>query len=360
MKVHFPEDEDRVGFYPKDGEEEIGMERIFSFGKENIERELDTVIIPDIHGDVFALLDCLLRFGLINAKGEWLNRKVRLVFLGDLIDRGGHDRKVLDFVIRLKKYVEGSEGEFVCLAGNHELFLLSVLYGEKSVPQVSTHIFNFWSSCRGVLRDFGFNPDVYHSVGDIREVFFREENKKYIDFLTSLRVFYQFDDVLTVHGSVTPFWAEKLSKEGVESVNNQFWASVYSGNFAGFLDIPHSRSSRGVDFDVASPLWTDFSSLNAISSRERYRLVEGLDEIGAKYVLCGHQYYHVVRKIEMNDKTFLCLDTAMTRGYGGVTKAGGMQISAGSCMHFVAVNSDGTWHTSLDDVTVETRIRIVR
>ncbi len=74
-------------------------------------------IIGDVHGEINALNDLLLQLGYA-ADGQHRDDR-RLVFLGDLIDRGPDSPAVLQKVMAL---VEGGWAQLIL--GNHELNLL--------------------------------------------------------------------------------------------------------------------------------------------------------------------------------------------------------------------------------------------
>jgi Calcineurin-like phosphoesterase len=71
-------------------------------------------IVGDVHGDLDALESLLRRLGYV-ADGHHPQRR-RLVFLGDLVDRGPDSVRVLR---RVRNLIE--EGRAQCLLGNHEL-----------------------------------------------------------------------------------------------------------------------------------------------------------------------------------------------------------------------------------------------
>lgn len=74
-------------------------------------------VVGDIHGEIGALRDLLAHLGY-DAEGRH-SRGRRLVFIGDLCDRGPDSPAVIDYVRRL---VEAGLAQ--CLLGNHELNLL--------------------------------------------------------------------------------------------------------------------------------------------------------------------------------------------------------------------------------------------
>lgn len=324
--------------------------------KNEIFREKDTLVVPDIHGDLDALQNCLDRFGFINEQRDWVAGQARLVLLGDLIDRGGQDIEVLDYVIDLKSQIQDSGGDFSCLVGNHELLWFNAIYGDPYTdPSIKTTIRTFLVNCRGLLKDFGIE-EIPRDFLKIREVFFREENQKYLKFLSSLDVFYQFDDFLAVHGSVGPTWSKFFHEYGVDIVNQDFRESFYSGFFGKYNNVPKVARGGSCSFDESSPMWADHSGLAGLSLDQELELFENLDQMFVNTVLCGHQYGDVARRYKISNlfsdssKEILCLDTSMTRGYGKVTKAGGMMVYKGYDTNFEIVNADGSIHTNFDEI----------
>src|SRR5437870_632790 len=77
---------------------------------------MNTYVIGDIHGR-YHLLKQLERHV------PWNLKKDKIVFLGDLIDRGDGIREVVDEVIRLKS----KNPNVVTVRGNHEQMLLDCL-----------------------------------------------------------------------------------------------------------------------------------------------------------------------------------------------------------------------------------------
>jgi Calcineurin-like phosphoesterase len=74
-------------------------------------------IVGDVHGEIDALRELLTQLGY-DASGEHREHR-RLIFIGDLTDRGPDSPAVFDFVAKLVH-----EGKAQCVLGNHELNLL--------------------------------------------------------------------------------------------------------------------------------------------------------------------------------------------------------------------------------------------
>ena len=73
-------------------------------------------VVGDIHGEIEPLMQLLAQLGY-DSRGRHAHR--RLVFIGDLIDRGPDSPAVLEFV---RELVMAEQAQ--CLLGNHELLLL--------------------------------------------------------------------------------------------------------------------------------------------------------------------------------------------------------------------------------------------
>src|SRR3954467_8258174 len=105
--------------------------------------------IGDIHGRL-DLLDALL--DKIHSDVERSKaRKVLLVFVGDLIDRGPHSAEVIE---RLRTYRRAGF-KSIFLLGNHEEVLLRILRGEAELIAK-------WCTFGGseCLRSYGVDPDL--------------------------------------------------------------------------------------------------------------------------------------------------------------------------------------------------------
>lgn len=75
-------------------------------------------IIPDTHGHTAKLEGLLARLGYVERRGAYRNQNAsrRALFLGDFIDRGSHNARVIDIARRMT-----GEGEALAIMGNHEL-----------------------------------------------------------------------------------------------------------------------------------------------------------------------------------------------------------------------------------------------
>lgn len=148
------------------------------------------------------------------------------VCVGDIITKGKHSIKTLDFVIK---------NNIKSVLGNHEDKIIRYLKHQKSNKK--NHI--------------ELNRDEQNIVNNLSE--------KHIDFLQNLPLFLQFKDITVLHGGIQNSTDLKnLSKRdkqkilrmryldengeyltyGQEDENSIFWADIYNGN-QGFIIYGH-------------------------------------------------------------------------------------------------------------------------
>lgn len=82
------------------------------------------VVMGDVHGELFGLLENLTHAGLINEKGQWIAGNQTLVQLGDVIDRGFFSLVCWNFLGQLQEKARAEGGDVIRLIGNHELMVL--------------------------------------------------------------------------------------------------------------------------------------------------------------------------------------------------------------------------------------------
>ena len=83
-----------------------GIDRVVAFG--------------DVHGAYDELVGILRQSGIIDESGRWAGGSTHLVSLGDLVDRGGRSRDVIDLLMRLQEEAPQAGGAVHVLLGNHE------------------------------------------------------------------------------------------------------------------------------------------------------------------------------------------------------------------------------------------------
>ncbi len=151
--------------------------------------------IGDIHGRL-DLLDELL--GKIHediaSRGQ---RKILMVFVGDLIDRGPSSAQVIE---RLRTY-EHPEIRTVFLLGNHEEVLLRILSGEAE-------LITKWRCFGGAecLASYGLDAGSLTGLSDDKalEIVRAAIPREHVEFLESFDDSCRFGDYLFVHAGIRP------------------------------------------------------------------------------------------------------------------------------------------------------------
>lgn len=208
-----------------------------------------TIIIPDVHGCLDELRDLFDKLQVSSSD--------RLVFLGDLIDRGPHPGRTVRFVRTLPNE------KLLCL-GNHEERFLRFLKHERAIE----------------AGEYDSNPmqdiDDLYALASVLE-------KKDLDFLYSAKLFHQLTiggrDYIALHGGIGPKTKSlepmnsrtanellrlrthdpdgNFTRLGDETESSRFWAQDYDGRF-GFAIHGHT------DFRDRQepPIWNNAISLD--------------------------------------------------------------------------------------------------
>lgn len=151
--------------------------------------------ISDIHGH--------------NLTFERLLKKIRfqksdeLIILGDYIDRGPDSKAVLDTIMNLKD----QNYKITCLMGNHEQMLLQT------------------------VEDPSFKSNWIRNGGDITLSSFSTSSiekipQKYIDFISSLKLYHELEDYIFVHAGVN-----MLAENPLEDKDSLLWLRDWEGKY---------------------------------------------------------------------------------------------------------------------------------
>nr|GEW14659.1 shewanella-like protein phosphatase 2 [Tanacetum cinerariifolium] len=79
------------------------------------------VAVGDLHGDLVKSKQALRLAGLIDSGDTWSGGSTTLVQVGDVLDRGGQELKILYFLEKLKRQAVKSGGNVITMNGNHEI-----------------------------------------------------------------------------------------------------------------------------------------------------------------------------------------------------------------------------------------------
>ncbi len=152
-------------------------------------------VVGDIHGRL-DLLDQLLDT-IHTDIGNRKSRKVLLVFVGDLIDRGPDSAKVIE---RLRTYRHRAV-RTMFLLGNHEEVLLRILDGEAELITKWR-----WFGGTECLNSYGVDTAKIGAMSeaDALDVVRSAIPKEHVDFLESFDDSCRFGDYLFVHAGIRP------------------------------------------------------------------------------------------------------------------------------------------------------------
>jgi hypothetical protein len=78
------------------------------------------VAVGDVHGAYDRFVEILKVAGIVDGDAHWVGGPTHFVQLGDVVDRGGDSRKVLDLIRRLEREAPAAGGMVHFLLGNHE------------------------------------------------------------------------------------------------------------------------------------------------------------------------------------------------------------------------------------------------
>jgi hypothetical protein len=79
------------------------------------------VAVGDLHGDYEQCVSVLRLTGLVDSSTHWIGEDAFLVQLGDILDVGPDDIKIVKLLMRLQREAQARGGDVVELLGNHEL-----------------------------------------------------------------------------------------------------------------------------------------------------------------------------------------------------------------------------------------------
>ncbi|KAJ0247844.1 Shewanella-like protein phosphatase 2 [Hirschfeldia incana] len=79
------------------------------------------VAIGDLHGDLEKSKQAFRLAGLTDSSDRWTGGSTVVVQVGDVLDRGGEELKILYFLERLKREAERDGGKILTMNGNHEI-----------------------------------------------------------------------------------------------------------------------------------------------------------------------------------------------------------------------------------------------
>jgi serine/threonine protein phosphatase 1 len=151
--------------------------------------------VGDIHGNIELFEDLLAQIAADHeARGQ---ADVRLIFVGDLIDRGPASAQVVERVRQLMC----EDSRIHCIMGNHEELLLLALEGNDEALALFTKI-----GGRATLLSYGLDADDIHTLSnkDLIAAMRAAIPATHVEFINSLEDWIEIGDYLFVHAGIRP------------------------------------------------------------------------------------------------------------------------------------------------------------
>lgn len=140
-------------------------------------------VIGDIHGHGDLLERLLAAMGYVNTSGFWSHPNRRVIFVGDLIDRGAQQLKTLNIA---KGMVD--TGSALIVSGNHEFNAVAyATLKDDSVPEA------------GYCREHSEKNYDQHEAFLAEVEFGSDDHMAWIEWFKSLPLWLELDDIRIVH-----------------------------------------------------------------------------------------------------------------------------------------------------------------
>ena len=232
------------------------------------------IVIGDVHGDFDQLLSVLVHNNVLDVHHDWaLPNGSKVIQMGDMIDRGYDDKRVLEWIYKTQI---AHPGAWIQLLGNHELMNL-----------------------RG---QFGFAVDGLPGIGfgNISSRKTAMESGKIASWLKRLPVMHMEGDVLFVHANVD-----------LEVVGNRHWTSINGEIREKIQSCPHDDCKK-ISLLERGLLWSR-QLVSQVASDDCSVVLDLLRRFNATRLVLGHTIDHDLPRY-CDDRVFQA-DVGMSRYY---------------------------------------------
>jgi hypothetical protein len=280
------------------------------------------VAVGDVHGAYDRFVDILRTASLVDDKLRWTGARTHLVLLGDVVDRGPESAKALDLIERLTKDAAKAGGALHMLLGNHEV--MRMLGDVRYVTPGEYSAFVSADSAR--VRDAYMErakaakepvPDPPLGFVEMRIAF--GQNGKYGKWLRTLPAVIHINDVVFVHGGISPPVAE-LSCDAInETIHRQLTTELNESRRD-----PLSQLGTRPD----GPLW--YRGLAEASEDDFERSVDLiLSKQRARSIVIGHTVTSDSRVRSRWGGKVVQIDTGMQPAYVPTGRASALEMANG-------------------------------
>lgn len=283
------------------------------------------VAVGDVHGDYEQLVAVLKSAGVIDDAGNWTGGKTHLVQTGDILDRGGRSREVMNLLIKLQRQAPDAGGYVHCLLGNHEVmnlygdlrYVSPGEYGAFSTDESAAlrdREYEKFSRASGpganVTKDEWYKQ---HPLGYLEHRAAFASDGVYGKWLRSLDTEIRINDTFFVHSGIGPKYVAMSMDEMNRRVREE-------------LNDP-TKLQGGIVTDQEGPFW--YRGLAKGNEKELMPVVDAtLENMGAKREAFGHSYADAAITPRFDGKIVM-LDIGLPRVYDNVSKIGCLLIEDG-------------------------------
>ena len=275
------------------------------------------VAIGDVHGDYDQFVTVLRTAGLIDEKEKWAGGKTHLVQTGDVLDRGPASRKAMDLLMELEKQAKKAGGAVHFLLGNHEAMNIYgdlryvspeefASYRTKKSDELRDKLFNLTVE---ELKSKGTPPagdefrkkfDEEHPLGWVDQRLAFGHEGKYYKWLVQHNVIVKINDVIFLHGGISPKYAATTIKEFNQKVR---------GELEDFNTL-----ENGMTMDQDGPLW--YRGLAQSPERDLAAHVDQLLKTHeVAHIVIGHTPSPAVRT--RFEGKVITIDVGLSKIFGG-------------------------------------------
>ncbi len=165
-------------------------------------KDRETFVVGDVHGCYYTLLNLV----------EKLPKKSKLIFVGDLCDKGRYSKDVIEFVI---------QNGHLCVKGNHEYLMQT--YIKKALLQ--DDMSSKWASRRG----WGGKQTIESYKDDL------ETLDKHLRWIERLPLYLEIGDYFITHGFGLPYYKRKHQKKNLHSLfSNRIYDTTFIRDWEDF------------------------------------------------------------------------------------------------------------------------------
>jgi len=202
--------------------------KVYHLDQPENKSDLKLDFIGDIHGYANELENLLISLGYKPTNGIWMHPNRRAVFVGDFINRGPFNRRVIEII---RPMVEVGSG--YAILGNHEINAICYFTLRKSKKPIQAPGPSNKKFLDKIKRDYINDLELFEDV---------------IKWLRTLPLYINFGNVRVVHAYWSKNHIQTISKRlnGKTKLSKSFLKEVFAGGT--LLSKAFMQTTKGVEF----------------------------------------------------------------------------------------------------------------